>query len=395
MTRQVVEPRFRGFLSINAHPEGCAANVERNVTLIESGAAPGELGAALVVGSSTGYGLSSALAACFGYAADTLGVCFEKPSDGRRTASAGWYNVAAAHRLARERGRSLETLNGDAFAEELKDRAVERLRASGRPVDLLVYSLAAPRRARPDGGFWQSVLKPIGQPFTSKTIDLRNETVGEVTIEPASDEEIEGTVKVMGGEDWRAWVERLRREGLLAEGFRTVAYSYIGPDLTYPIYRNGTIGRAKEDLEAAARAMDAELARACNGHAWVSVNKAVVTQASAAIPVVPLYISLLFKVMKEQGTHETVPEQIGRLFSDHLGPGAEPRLDAEGRIRLDDLEMADDVQQAVRRAWAEVDTANLREVSDYDGYVTSFRRLFGFEVDGVDYGRETEIELDW
>lgn len=392
MSLQVVEPRMRGFISLTAHPDGCAAHVRAQ---IEAARAAGEgrprIGHALVVGSSTGYGLASLLCACFGYGADTTGVCLERPSEGDSAGSAGWYNLAEAHRIAAAEGRALRTLNADAFAHDTRREVVEGLRARSARLDLVVYSLAAPVRQDPDGGpQWRSVLKPIGEPYRGKSLDLRRGEVAEAHIEPASADEIASTVKVMGGEDWRLWIEALREGGVLAEGCRTVAYSYVGPEVSRALYRAGTIGRAKEDLEAAAADLRAGLA-AGGGGAWVSINKAVVTQASAAIPGVPLYMSILFAVMKERGIHEGPIEQIARLFRDHLAPPASPAADAEGRIRLDDLEMREDVQAEVARRWEAVTTERLGELTDFDGYRRYFGRLFGFGAEGVDYAAPTEV----
>ncbi len=392
MAEQVVKPRIRGFISLTAHPDGCAANVREQVHTVKAAGLPrGELGTVLVLGSSTGYGLASTLVACFGYGARTLGVCFEREPEDDKTATAGWYNLAEAHRLARDQGLTLATINGDAFSQDVKDAVIARLRGGLGPVDMIVYSLAAPRRARPEGGHWSSVLKPIGEPYTGLGFDLRNERVTEAGIEPATEDDIASTVKVMGGEDWREWIEQLRDAGLLARGCRTVAYSYIGPEFTAAIYRRGTIGRAKEHLEHTARELDALMHAACDGGAWVSINTGVVTQASAAIPAVPLYMSILFKVMKERGLYETAVDQIVRLFRDHVGPGATPTVDDEARIRLDDREMRPEIQEAITEYWRRVSTENLAETTDYAGYKHDFARLFGFEVEGVDYDAPTEI----
>lgn len=390
MSAQVVEPRIRGFISLTAHPEGCAENVRRQVEVARAGSS-GELGNALVIGSSTGYGLASFLVTAFGYGAATLGVCFEKESTETKPGTAGWYNLVEAHRLAEAEGRHVETINGDAFSDEVKREAVAALRDRLGPLDTIVYSLAAPRRRDPDGTIWNSALKPVGESYSGKAFDLRkHEVIEATTMEPASDEEIEATRKVMGGEDWRSWIELLLEEGLIADGCRVVAYSYIGPDVTAALYRHGTIGRAKEDLEATARDLD-KLLQARGGGAWVSINKGVVTQASSAIPGVPLYMSLLFKAMKERGIDEGPIEQIVRLFADHLGPGQRPTLDEEQRIRLDDLEMREDVQREVAERWELVTTETLEELTDYAGYRRSFEELFGFNVDGVDYTRPTEV----
>ncbi len=390
MSKQVVQPRIRGFISLTAHPDGCAANVREQVEVIERGHLEGSLGTALVLGSTTGYGLASALVTCFGYGAKTLGVGFEKAPEGDKTGTAGWYNAAEASRLAKERGLTYRTVNGDAFSTEVKAEVVQALRDLG-PVDLVIYSLAAPRRRGPDGTIWNSTLKPIGGPYRGKGFDLRNETVTEASIEAATDEEIESTVKVMGGEDWLDWMRLLSEEGLLAQGARAIAYSYIGPEVSAPIYRRGTIGRAKEHLEQTAPQVDA-LMRRHGGRGWVSVNKSVVTQASSAIPAVPLYMSVAFKVMKSQGVHEGVIEQIVRLFKDHAGPGREPATDAEGRIRLDDREMSDPVQVVIAESWERLSTETLAELADWDGYKQDFQKLFGFGVDGVDYDAPTEVD---
>ncbi|MDA1061715.1 MAG: trans-2-enoyl-CoA reductase family protein [Chloroflexi bacterium] len=392
MSKQIVEQRIRGFISLTAHPEGCAANVRAQIEVargLEGGAG---LGQVLVVGSSTGYGLASLLCSCFGAGASTIGVCLERPPEGDKTGSAGWYNLAEAHRIAAAESRSLETVNGDAFSHEVKQQVIERLRARGARLDLVVYSLASPLRKDPDGETtWRSTLKPIGEPYTDKSVDLRKREIIDAHIEPASAEEIASTERVMGGDDWRLWIEALRDAGVLAEGCRSVAYSYIGPELSRAIYRSGTIGRAKEHLEATAHGLHEELARS-GGGAWVSVNKAVVTQASAAIPGVPLYIAMLFEVMRERGLHEGPIEQVARLVRDQLASGAAPQTDAAGRIRLDDWEMREDVQAEVARRWREVTTERIEELADFAGYEREFEQLFGFGVEGVDYGAPTELD---
>jgi enoyl-[acyl-carrier protein] reductase/trans-2-enoyl-CoA reductase (NAD+) len=391
MAKVVVEPRIRGFISLTAHPDGCAAMVRTQVDAVRAAGLEGRLRTALVIGSSAGYGLPSALVAAFGYGADVLGVCFEKEPSDTKSGTAGWYNVAEARRLAEAEGRRYETVNGDAFSEEVKDEVVRRLRSSYAPVDVLVYSLAAPRRRGPAGETWNSVLKPVGEVYTGKAFDLRNESVITAHAESASQEEIDETVKVMGGEDWLAWVRRLRDEGLLAPGARTVAYSYIGPEVSAPIYRRGTIGKAKEHLERTAREIDGLLRDGQGGGAWVSINKSVVTQSSSAIPAVPLYMSVVFKVMKERGLHEGTVEQIIRLFRDHLGPGRTPATDEAARIRLDDLEMSPEVQAEVSRIWEIVDTENLNDLTDWQGFKRDFHRLFGFQVPGIDYSQPVEV----
>ena len=392
MSEQVVAPRIRGFISLTAHPEGCAANVRGQIEVARASAegAP-SLGPALVVGSSTGYGLASLLSACFGYGAPTVGVCLERAPEDDKPGSAGWYNLAEAHRLAAAEGRTLRTVNGDAFSSEVKERVAERLRAMRGQVELLVYSLAAPLRRDADTDeVWRSTLKPIGRDWTGKSIDLRRNRVTETTIEAADEEEIAATVKVMGGDDWAEWVRWLGAEGLLADNCRSVAYSYVGPESTHAIYRAGTIGRAKEHLEATARDLHAQLSP--GGGAWVSINKGIVTQASAAIPGVALYMSVLFAVMKEQGTHEGPIEQIARMMRDHLGPGVMPTTDGEGRIRLDDLEMTPEVQSEVARRMAAIDTDTLDDLSDYAGWQRYFQQLFGFGIEGIDYDAPTEVQ---
>jgi enoyl-[acyl-carrier protein] reductase/trans-2-enoyl-CoA reductase (NAD+) len=339
---------------------------------------------ALIIGSSAGYGLSSRVAAAFGSGAATLGLAFERPSEKGRTGSPGWYQTRAFEKAAHEAGLWAKSLNGDAFSEDLKNQAVALLKEIG-PVDLVVYSLAAPRRADPKTGeVYKSVLKPIGKPYTNKTLDFNTGAVTQVTLEPASEEEVRHTVGVMGGDDWELWMDRLRHEGLLAPGCVTLAYSYIGPKVTQPVYRNGTIGTAKDHLEKTARKLD-ERMKASGGRAFISVNKALVTQASSAIPFMPLYISLLYKVMKEKGIHEGCLEQMDRLFRSKLYTGKPIPVDAENRIRMDDWELRDDVQAEVEKLWEKVDTANGSALADIAGYRTDFHRLYGFAYAGVDY----------
>ena len=394
MSSQVIAPRIRGFICLNAHPAGCAANVDAELAVARQAAPGSGLGAALVIGASTGYGLSSLISAVFGYGARGTAVCLERPPQGDKPGSAGWYNLAAAQARAQAAGREIAVINGDAFSREIKDQTLARLKKGGVKLDSVVYSLAAPKRTdSADGVTYSSVLKPLGASFYSKSINLGNDQVVAVEIAPATDSEVEATRKVMGGEDFAAWVNALAEADLLAPGCRAVAYSYIGPALTFPIYRSGTIGRAKEDLEKTTRALSAMLASRLGGAAYVSVNKALVTQASAAIPVVPLYISILYRVMKENGTHEGTAQQIARMYRDHLGPGLQPATDAEGRIRLDDLELAPDVQARVSAVWEQVTTETLSTITDYPGFRTDFRRLFGFEVPGVDYAQPVETDV--
>ena len=398
MAPQVVMQRARGFVCVNAHPEGCFRNVERQVAEVRGDlpvpvAGPKNV---LVLGSSTGYGLASRVAAAWGFGARTLGIFFERPPEDSRTGTAGWYNTVAFHRLATRDALYACSLNGDAFADEVKRAAAEIIHREMGPIDLCIYSLAAPRRAHPrTGAVHNSTLKSIGAAYTNKTIDLSSRKVVEVTIPPATEREIADTVAVMGGEDWRMWAEMLLDEGLLAPGARTLAYSYIGPELTWPIYWHGTIGRAKEDLEKTAHQLDELLATRLGGHAWISVNKAVVTQASAAIPVVPLYMSLLFRVLRRKQLDEDTAAQMRRLFFGSLAAGKEIVTDEVGRIRLDDREMRPDVQAEVAALWPHLTTENLLEISDFTAFERAFRNLFGFEVEGVDYSQPTETDLHW
>jgi enoyl-[acyl-carrier protein] reductase/trans-2-enoyl-CoA reductase (NAD+) len=387
----IIQPKIRGFICTTAHPQGCARHVRDQIAVVKAGGV-NPLGPkrVLVIGASTGYGLASRIAAAFGSGAATIGVFFEKPGEPNRCGTAGWYNSTAFEEAAREEGLYARSFNGDAFSDEMKATVVDAIRQDLGTVDCVIYSLASPRRTHPrTGEVFKSVLKPIGEVYTNKNLNTSTGEVSPVSIEPAAGDDIAQTVAVMGGEDWEMWMEALRQGGVLAQGVKTAAYSYIGPEVTWPIYKNGTIGRAKEDLERVQRVLDERLAP-LGGKAWVSVNKALVTQASSAIPVVPLYISLLYKVMKANGTHEDCIEQMDRLFREHLYMTGEPVVDEGGRLRLDDLEMADDVQSLVGRRWQEVTTENLAELADFDGYKTSFLRLFGFGLEGVDYGAESD-----
>lgn len=387
----IIAPKIRGFICTTAHPEGCAANVQSQIDYVKSkpvlADSPKKV---LVIGSSTGYGLASRIVPAFGGNAATIGVFFEKPGTERKTGSAGWYNSVAFEEFAHEAGLYAKSFNGDAFSNDMKADVINTIKADLGEVDCIVYSLASPRRTDPtDGETYKSVLKPIGAPYSQKNLNTDSGEVDSVAIEPCTDEEIAHTVKVMGGEDWEMWIAALDQAGVLADGFTTVAYSYIGPDLTFPIYTNGTIGKAKEHLESSAKAMNEKFG---DTTAFVSVNKALVTQASSAIPVVPLYISLLYKVMKEAGNHEGCIEQIQRLFADHLANDGAPILDEKNRIRIDDWEMEEPIQAAVADAWEKVTTENLSELSDFSGYKQEFLRLFGFGLEGVDYGLETDSE---
>ena len=395
MAVQVVKPRIRGFICTNAHPVGCDQNVRDQIDHIKSvGSTKSTNLSALVLGASTGYGLASRVALTWLYGAKSIGVYYERPADGKRTATAGYYNSYALRKLAQEEGFSASDVNGDAFSDDLKRETIGRIKQELGKVDVLVYSLASPRRYHPrTGAEHQSVLKPIGEPYRGKTVDLTREVITDVLIEPATEIEVDDTVAVMGGEDLEMWTEALLAEDLLATESTVVAYTYIGHELTWPIYRDGTIGKAKEDLEARINALDAKLSSALGGHAYLSVNKAVITQASSAIPVVPLYISVLYDIMNAQGINEDPIGQMGRLFSEHLGPGLTPALDADRRLRLDDRQLRANVVVEVARRWEEVNTENYLDLSDYAGFKRGFRNLFGFDVDGVDYDEPVEIEL--
>lgn len=387
----IIKPRIRGFICTTAHPAGCAAQVREQIQYVrEKGPLAGGPKRVLVIGASTGYGLASRIVPAFAGGAATIGVFFEKPGEEGRTASAGWYNSVAFEREAHAAGLYAKSVNGDAFSDAIKEQVIALIRADLFQVDAVIYSLASPRRTHPrTGATHSSTLKPIGAPFTARTVNTDKGVVHDITLEAASEQEVADTVAVMGGEDWALWIEALSAAGVLAPTAVTVAYSYIGPDLTWAIYRNGTIGRAKEDLEATAHRLTARLA-AGGGRALVSINKALVTQASSAIPVVPLYISLLYKVMKAHGLHEGCIEQIYRLFAERLAPGANAQCDERGRVRIDDWEMRPEIQAEVARLWPQVATENIEELSDIAGYRVEFLKLFGFGLPGVDYAAEAE-----
>ena len=393
MSQMVVSPKIRGFICTNAHPEGCYKNIEKQVDIVKSqfpGVKPG--GTALIIGSSTGYGLASRIVLGAGYGAHTIGVFYERLPEDTKTGSAGYYNSEAYHRITGSMGITAESINGDAFSNEIKEQVVASLKASNRKLDWVIYSLASPRRTHPlTGVTHQSVLKPVGEDYFCKTVDLNTEKVQDVTIQPANDKEVSDTIKVMGGEDWELWMDYLREQDVLNPEVKTIAYSYIGPKVTWQIYHQGTIGKAKDDLDQKARIINQKLSKSLGGNAWVSVNKAVVTQASAAIPVVPLYISLLFKIMEEKGIQEGCIEQIIRLFKTQFIGNNKPQVDELGRIRMDDWEMREDVQKEVVKLWPQINTENLKSISDYEGFKKGFRNLFGFEVDGVDYDQPVEV----
>jgi enoyl-[acyl-carrier protein] reductase/trans-2-enoyl-CoA reductase (NAD+) len=390
----IIQPKIRGFICTTAHPAGCEKAVNDQIDFILK-QAPITTGPkrVLVIGASTGYGLASRIAATFGAKAKTIGVFYEKEADDKRTASPGWYNTAAFEKAAHRSNYYAKSINGDAFSEEIKQKTADLIRQDLQQVDLIIYSVASPRRIHPiTGHTYQSALKPIDQTFSGKSVDAFREEVKEVSIEPASLEEIQNTIAVMGGEDWQMWIDCLAQQNLLANGVKTVAYSYVGPQLTHAIYKEGTIGKAKEDLHRTAKQLSSQL-KNINGQALVSVNKAVVTQASAAIPVVPLYISILFKIMKEKGIHEGCIEQIYRLFHDYLYTSHTKEnacYDEEGYIRLDNFEMQKDVQDKITDLWPKINTENLSTLTDIKGYREDFYRLFGFDCDGINY--ETEVD---
>ena len=396
MAMTIVKPRIRGFLCTTSHPAGCDSNVRTQIevarTMRQDGAGPLRV---LVIGSSTGYGLAARIAAGAMYGADTVGVFFEREGSGTKCGTPGFYNTAAFHRYATENGLVSMNINGDAFSHEVKRRTLDHIKTRMGQVDVVIYSLASPRRTDPDTGeTYQSVLKPIGESYVGKTIDLNREIISEIAVEPASDDGIRGTLGVMGGDDLQLWCQVLLDAGLLADGARMVPFSYIGPALTWAIYRSGTIGRAKEHLELATKTIHERLQSSVGGSAWVSVNKGVITQASAAIPVVPLYISLLYRIMRERKLHEDPIHQMVRLFKDHIGPGVTPSVDGEDRIRLDDLELEESIQAEIESVWPKIKTENFRVLTDYDAYKRGFRQLFGFEVDGVAYDEPVELEAE-
>lgn len=391
----IIKPRIRGFICVTAHPVGCAANVNEQIAAVKSaGSISGGPRKALIIGASTGYGLSTRIVSAFGCGGATVGVFLERPSERGRTASPGWYNSVAFERSAHEDSIFAKSVMGDAFSDEIKNKAVELIKEDLGSIDLLIHCLAAPRRTHPKTGeVLKLALKPVGNPFTSKGLDTDRKEIREVSVQPAMEEEIRGSLGVMGGEDWEMWVDALDKAGVLANGFTTVAYSYVGPEVTWPIYKNGTIGLAKEHLEESAGRINGMLNG--NGRAFISINKGVVTQASSAIPVVPLYMSILLKVMKEKGINEGCTEQIYRLFHDHLYAASGPKLDGNGRIRIDDLELREDVQRAATEYWHQINSGNLDEMSDYSGYQSEFLRLFGFGLDGVDYDADVDPVVEF
>lgn len=395
----IIHPKVRGFICITAHPTGCEKNVLDQIATTRASGATGEgPKRVLVVGASTGYGLASRITAAFGYGAATLGVFFEKPSSDTKTGTAGWYNSAAFDKAAKAEGLYSRSINGDAFSNETRARAIEMIREEmGGPIDLVVYSLASPVRKLPTTGeLVRSSLKTIGETFTASSVDTNRDTVVQVSVEPATEQEIADTVTVMGGEDWALWIDALNDAGVLADNARTVAYSYVGTEITWPIYWHGTLGRAKQHLDNTAADLRSRFA-AKGLDAHVGVMKSVVTQASAAIPVIPLYVSMAFRIMKEKGIHEGTIEQINRLFRDSLyrKDGAVAATDDEHRLRLDDWELRDDVQDACKAMWPTVNTENLSELTDYAGYKSDFLRLFGFGRTDVDYDADVSPQVQF
>ena len=381
----IIEPKMRGFICLTSHPKGCEKNVIDQIEYIKSKGPIDGPKKVLVIGASTGFGLSSRITSAFGSNAATIGVFFEKGPQEGKPATPGWYNSAAFQDQAQKANLYAKSINGDAFSNEVKKKTIDLIKADLGKIDLVIYSLASPVRVHPVTGVThRSVLKPIGQTFTNKTVDFHTGVVSNITIEPCTEEEIKNTVAVMGGEDWEMWIDELLKADVLAENVKTVAYSYIGPLLTESVYRRGTIGAAKDHLEATAFTITNKL-KNCKGQAYVSVNKALVTQASSAIPVIPLYISLLYKVMKEEGIHEGCIEQIQRLFSERLYNKQETKTDEKGRIRVDDWEMREDIQSKIAALWEQASTEKLPEIGDLIGYKKGFLNLFGFDVEGIDY----------
>ncbi|MGX4675577.1 enoyl-ACP reductase FabV [SAR92 clade bacterium H246] len=388
----IIKPRVRGFMCITTHPTGCEANVKNQIDFIKSQGAIDGPKRVLVIGSSTGYGLAARITAAFGSGASTLGVFFEKPGTDRKPGTAGWYNSAAFHQFAEQDGLYAKSINGDAFSTEVKDKVINTIKEDLGQIDLVIYSLAAPRRQHPvSGEVFNSTLKPVGKDVTMRGVNTDKEEIQEFSLEAASQQEIDDTVAVMGGEDWQMWIDALGEAGVLAEGAKTTAFTYIGEKITWDLYWDGTIGQAKKDLDTKVLAIRDKLG-AHGGDARVSVLKAVVTQASSAIPIMPLYLAMLFKEMKQNGTHEGCIEQLYRLFTECLYSGA-PRTDEEGRLRVDELEMQPDVQAAVAEAWSNISNENLSELTDFKGYKEEFLKLFGFEMDGVDYDADVNPEV--
>lgn len=385
----IIEPKVRGFICMTAHPEGCRENVSRQISYIKQLGKTEGPKKVLVIGASTGYGLASRIAATYACDASTIGIMFEKPASDRRTATPGWYNTVAFEEIAARDGYYAKSINGDAFSKEIKDQTIELIKKDLGKVDMVIYSLAAPRRTMADGTVYNSTLKTVGGNFTNKSLDLNKNIITEATIGPATEEEVESTIKVMGGEDWKDWITALNEADVLADHAITIAYSYIGPELTYPVYYNGTIGLAKKHLYNTSVEINNEFASK-EIKAYVSVNKALVTQASSAIPIVPLYFAILYKVMKEKGNHEGCIEQMGRLFHEKLTSSGNV-VDEENRIRLDDYEMQEDIQAKVMESWDQVNNDNVNDLADLTGYWEDFYHMFGFRFDNIDYSKDVQI----
>tara|TARA_B110000503_G_scaffold28039_1_gene44803 strand:- start:2454 stop:3656 length:1203 start_codon:yes stop_codon:yes gene_type:complete len=389
----IIKPRVRGFMCITSHPTGCESNVVEQINYIKSQVAVVGPKRVLVIGSSTGYGLSARITAAFGCGASTLGIFFEKPGTDRKPGSAGWYNSAAFHKHADANGIYAKSINGDAFSDEVKQRAITTIKEDLGQIDLVIYSLAAPRRQHPKTGeVFNSTLKPVGKNISMRGINTDKETIQEFSLEAASEQEIQDTVAVMGGEDWQMWLEALSVAGVLAEGAKTTAFTYIGEKMTWDLYWDGTIGQAKKDLDTKVISIRDSLARS-GGDARVAVLKAVVTQSSSAIPIMPLYLAMLFREMKADGSHEGCIEQLYRLFTEGLYTDT-PRYDQEGRLRMDDLELRPEIQDAVAKSWANISTENLRQLTDFAGYKHEFLALFGFDIAGIDYEADVNPEVD-
>ena len=384
----VVEPKVKGFICTTAHPKGCEESVRRQIASTKKFGMVEGPKRVLVIGSSTGYGLASRIAVTYGYGAGTIGVAFERESNGKRTATAGWYNTKAFEKFAKEDGYYAKSFNGDGFSEEIKKQVIECIREDFEQVDMIIYSMAAPRRTLPDGTSVSSVLKTVGEPFTNKTIDLRTNEIKEVTVPAANEEEVRATVQVMGGEDWKDWITALNEAGVIKQGAVTLAYSYIGPVVTHAIYKEGSIGHAKKHLYDTSVELSEQFAN-IGLRAYIAVNKALVTQSSAAIPVVPLYISLLYRVMKDAGLHEGCIEQMNRLFLDKLVGDVE--TDDQGRIRMDDYEMKEEVQQKIADVWDGIDSGSVQELADIKEFWDEFYHMFGFGYDNLDYTEDVEI----
>ena len=383
----IIKPRVKDFICLTSHPVGCRENVRRQIEYVKSNPKVDLGKKVLVIGASTGYGLASRITAAYAGGAATIGIIFDKPAHGKRTATAGWYNTAAFEDFAKADGLYAKTINGDAFSQPIKEKTIELIKKDLGQVDMVVYSLAAPRRTMPDGTMYSSVLKTVDKPFTAKTLNLKTNQLAEATLPPATPEEVEATVKVMGGEDWADWMHALKVAGVLADNACTVAYSYIGSKITYPIYYEGTIGAAKQDLYRTAAALRSE-----GFNADISVNKALVTQSSSAIPIVPLYVAVMYRVMKDQHVHEGTIEQMYRLWHDYLSQ-PNPKMDDEHRIRLDNYEMSDAVQNKIFEYWDAVTDENLTKYADVDGYWSDFYNLFGFGFDNVDYDADVDPDV--